>query len=139
MFQAKVAEKSKIHNFIFKTDTIYGIMRKNMVEPDRPQRTIRMPSACWVHKATDTNSEYVIFIAFPRKQLLSERASMLCHNLLPVLCFKNNKSSSAVTFYTTSTKLQIHLVMANGNSAIYKKKRQRACRISILVICGHYS
>jgi len=33
--------------------------------------------ACWIPKATNTLSEYVIFIAFPLQQWLHERASML--------------------------------------------------------------
>jgi hypothetical protein len=37
----------------------------------------RMRFACWMTKATDTHSEYVILIALPRRQLLRERASML--------------------------------------------------------------
>jgi hypothetical protein len=37
----------------------------------------RMRFACWINKATDTHSEYVILIAFPRQQWLRERASML--------------------------------------------------------------
>jgi hypothetical protein len=37
----------------------------------------RMPFACWITKATDTHSEYVILISFPRQQWLRERASML--------------------------------------------------------------
>jgi hypothetical protein len=32
---------------------------------------------CWITKATDTHSEYVILIAFPRQQWLRERASVL--------------------------------------------------------------
>jgi hypothetical protein len=39
--------------------------------------TQRMRSACPVTKATDTHSQYVIIIAFPRQQWLSKRASML--------------------------------------------------------------
>jgi hypothetical protein len=30
--------------------------------------------ACWIAKATDIHSEYVILIAFPQQQWLSERA-----------------------------------------------------------------
>jgi hypothetical protein len=37
----------------------------------------RMRFACWITKATDTHSEYVIRIAFQRQQWLRERASML--------------------------------------------------------------
>ena len=33
----------------------------------------RMRIACWITKATDTHSEYVIFTAFPRQQWLRER------------------------------------------------------------------
>jgi hypothetical protein len=39
--------------------------------------TRRMRFACWITKATDTHSEYVIVIAFPRQKWLRERASML--------------------------------------------------------------
>ena len=37
----------------------------------------RMSIACWTNKATDTHSEYVRLVAFPRQQWLLERASML--------------------------------------------------------------
>jgi hypothetical protein len=37
----------------------------------------RMRFACWITKATDTPSEYVIRIAFPRQEWLRERASIL--------------------------------------------------------------
>ena len=36
-----------------------------------------MRIACWMPKATNTHSEYVIFIAFPLQQWLHERVSML--------------------------------------------------------------
>jgi hypothetical protein len=46
-------------------------MWKNIEELDRPQITIwRMCLACWVLKATNTYSEYVILIAFPLQQWL---------------------------------------------------------------------
>ena len=37
----------------------------------------RMRIACWVPKATDTHSEYVILIAFSLQKWLQEHASML--------------------------------------------------------------
>jgi hypothetical protein len=37
----------------------------------------RMRFACWITKATDTHSEHIIGIAFPRQQWLLECASML--------------------------------------------------------------
>jgi hypothetical protein len=39
----------------------------------------RMRFACWINKATDTYSEYVILIAFPRQEWLRERASILLY------------------------------------------------------------
>jgi len=45
------------------------IMWKNIAERDRAQMAIwRMRIGCWILKATNTHSEYVILIAFPIKQ-----------------------------------------------------------------------
>jgi hypothetical protein len=56
----------------------YEIMWKNIVASDRPQMTIwRMRIAYCVPKATNTHSQFVIFIACPLQQWLEERASML--------------------------------------------------------------
>jgi len=43
----------------------------------------RMRIACWISKATELPSEYVILVAFPRQHRLQERASNLG---LYVLC-----------------------------------------------------
>jgi len=47
----------------------------------------RMRIACWIPKATETNSEYVILFAFPLQQWFHERASMLHYTFiaLPVI------------------------------------------------------
>jgi len=62
-------------------------MKKNTVEPSRPQITIwRMRIAHCTTKATDIHSEYVTFIVFPRQQALRERGSVLrLYTHLPVL------------------------------------------------------
>ena len=53
-------------------------MWKNIAQPDRPQTTIwRTRIECWIPKATNAPSEYVIIIAFPLQQWLHERASLL--------------------------------------------------------------
>jgi hypothetical protein len=44
-----------------------------------------MRTACWITKATDTDSEDVILTAFPRQQWLRERAFMSRYTYLPVL------------------------------------------------------
>jgi hypothetical protein len=49
-------------------------MWKNLVEPYRAQMTIlRVRLACWLTKATDTHSEYVILIDFLWQKWLRER------------------------------------------------------------------
>ena len=43
----------------------YPFIWKNIVEPDRPHMKIwRMCVACWIPRATNTHSEYIILIAF---------------------------------------------------------------------------
>jgi hypothetical protein len=80
IFQPKVVENIKTHILcslaLFENSTIYEIIWKNSVPPDRPQ-IMRMHIACWITRATDTHSEYVILIGFPLQQWLRERASML--------------------------------------------------------------
>jgi hypothetical protein len=57
---------------------MYEIMWKNTVQPDRLQMTIwRERIACWIAKTTNTQSEYVVIIAFLLQQRLQERASVL--------------------------------------------------------------
>jgi hypothetical protein len=45
----------------------------------------RMRCACWISKAANTHSEYVILIDFPRQQWLRERAVMLCYTYIACL------------------------------------------------------
>jgi len=59
---------------------IYEIMWKYATDPGRTQIKIWLIRiACWISKATNTPSEYVIHVlnAFPLQQWLHERASML--------------------------------------------------------------
>jgi len=44
-----------------------------------------MRFACWIPKVTDTHSEYVIPIAFPRQQRLRQRVSVLRYTYLACL------------------------------------------------------
>jgi len=57
---------------------LYEIMWKNVVEVDRPQVTVWCVCiACWIPKATNTHSDYVILTAFLLQQWLHERSTML--------------------------------------------------------------
>ena len=59
---------------------------KNMVQPDRPRKTIWcMRLACWMTKATKTRPEYIILIAFPLQQWVHERAWMLRYTYIACL------------------------------------------------------
>jgi hypothetical protein len=85
IFQTEFVEKIKTHfyvqSFFFSENrAVYEIMWRNTVQPDRATDVSiirRMRFACWITKATDTHSEYVIVIAFPRQRWLRERASLL--------------------------------------------------------------
>jgi hypothetical protein len=50
------------NNLIFLENcAVYEVMWKRFSEPGRPQRTIRgMRIACWIPKAKNTHSDYVI-------------------------------------------------------------------------------
>jgi hypothetical protein len=81
-------------------------MWKNIVEPDSSQTTIwRMRIACWIPKATNTHSWYVILTAFPLQQWLHERTSMLRYTTMSILfvchtlsnMFRQIRPSSGVT------------------------------------------
>ena len=57
------------NSFAFENGAIYEIIRKNILDPDRPQVTIRrMRITCWIPKATNTPLEYVILVTFPQEQ-----------------------------------------------------------------------
>jgi hypothetical protein len=56
----------------------------------------RMHIACWVTKITDTNSEHVISIAFPRKHWVCERASVLRYTYI-ACCIYNYYNHACVT------------------------------------------
>ena len=91
MFHTKAVQKIKTHilclvTIFFLNRTVYEIMWKNILQRGRPQMTIwRMGIACWIPKATNTHSHYVIHIAFPFQQRLHERASILRYTC--IVCF----------------------------------------------------
>ena len=72
------------HFFFFENRAFDEIMWKDFVKRGRPQMTIwRMRISCFITKATNTHSQYVILIAIPLKQRLHETTSML--RTLPVI------------------------------------------------------
>jgi len=104
-----VSEKSCIENqntyfmfsnIFFRKSCLFDIMWKNIVEPSRPRMaTWGMSIACWITQPTNTHSEYAIFIAFPLKQWLYERASKLRYTYIACLVY----SMTCVTGIWVST------------------------------------
>jgi hypothetical protein len=101
IFRTKVVEKkhtsTMFSNFFFQNRAVYEIMWKNIVERGRPQMTIwRIRLSCWIPKAKNTHSEYVIFIVFPLQQWLHEHTSVL-----RTLLVLYRKSVSALVHFTS--------------------------------------
>jgi hypothetical protein len=108
----KSCREGQNKHFMFNTFSpqnraVHEKMWKIMVGPDRPQVTIqRKRCACWITKATDTQSEYVILIFFPRQKWERERALVLrytytaCH-----VCSKN---------YTFTLRTHLHKAKHGG-------------------------
>jgi hypothetical protein len=64
--------------FFVENRSVYEVLWKNILQPNRPLMAIcHMRITCWIPKATNTPTEYVILIDFPLQQLLHERASVL--------------------------------------------------------------
>jgi hypothetical protein len=73
IFQTKVVEKMKKHfmfnNFFFWKLCLvwYNVEKYDIVRQATDDNIIqRMLFECWITKATDTHSEFIILIAFPR-------------------------------------------------------------------------
>jgi len=85
-----IKSKHFIFNKYFSENrAFYEIMWKNIVQPHISDIIRRMRFACWIAKATDTHSEYVIFIAFPRRKWFRESASILCvyRHIASLFCY----------------------------------------------------
>jgi len=84
-----------------------------MVEPGRPRMTMwRMRIAYWIHKATNTHSEYVIRIAFPLQQWLQERASVLRYTYIACLVIVDVTNSGTLIKKRTFTLLSHSVLLA---------------------------
>jgi hypothetical protein len=84
MFRINVVEKIKtrfmFNNFFFQNlcrlwDNVEKYCRAEQATDGNIARRVRI--ACWITKATDTHSQYVVFIAFLPQQLLHERDLVL--------------------------------------------------------------
>jgi len=107
MFQTKVVEKIKTHVlcsitfFFFENLAVCVIMWTNIVEPDRPQMTIRrMRIACWIPKAINTlricNTYYFSTATMVARTLLNVTFYLRCLSCLSVMSACGSRGSSLV-------------------------------------------
>jgi hypothetical protein len=69
----------------------------------------RMRLACWIPKATNTHSQYVIFIAFPLQQSFHEHSSMLRHTYIASLLNFYPINSVSLSRFNTSLHISVSL------------------------------
>jgi hypothetical protein len=102
MLQTEFVSKIRRHHLRTLTfQKLYSleIIWKNTVEAGRPQRTIwHMRIECWMPKATNTHSEYVMLIAFPLKLWLHERVSVSHYNTLPFFFYMSTEECICVKY-----------------------------------------
>jgi hypothetical protein len=125
IFQIKVVDKIKTHilcsiNFFRKScrswDNAEKYGRARQATDDNIIQ--RMRFACSITKATDTHSEYVILIAFPRQQWLRERASLLrlyIHSLRCCSWLSCHNSDSALNGLHSRSYCRRHVGIIDGN------------------------
>jgi len=127
MFQTNLVEKIKARILYLTTfprwlcclwDNVGKYGRARQATDDSIIR--RMHIACWIPKATDKYSEYVI-IFLPRQRCLHERASVLCWNVhwlayySPVIifmCWPTHSSSDCVVYFFLTLPLSEDLLDA---------------------------
>jgi hypothetical protein len=104
----KICRKIKTY-FLFKNfflnRAVYQIMWKNIVKPDAPHLAIwrmRMRTACWISKNTNTHAECGTLIVFPLQQWLQERALLLRYTFITCLVSVSN----LVTTYSNHWALE---------------------------------
>jgi len=104
----KIETPFMFSNFSFRKSCRYEIMWKNTVPMDRPQMTVWcVQIACWIPKATNIHSEYVILIALPLQQWLHKGASVFQYMyiaclLLVFFCFTIYLNFSSSLFCCSS-------------------------------------
>jgi hypothetical protein len=99
MFQIEVVEKVKTH--ISCSITFFpvnlAVLWDNVDKDGRARQATDdsiiwcMPVACWITKATDIYSEYVILIAFPRQLWLRERNGLLLYTYIARLVYPTSR------------------------------------------------
>ena len=82
-------------------------MSKTMVQPERPQMKIgHMQFACWITKATNTHSKYVILLALARQlQANAPRCNIYIYIACLVKFYNHHNSGSGSDKLTKATSI----------------------------------
>jgi len=96
MFQTKLWRKSKYEFYVQQRfPKVVPFMRqreKKMVHAGRPQMTIwRMRFTCWITKATDIHSEYVMLLLFHGNNCYTNVPTLYAYTYIACLieCYNN--------------------------------------------------
>jgi hypothetical protein len=96
----------------------YEIVCKRSVEQGRPQMTLwRMRTVGCIPKARNTHTEHAIFIAFPLKQWLHERASLLRYTYIASIVVNKLKCSEGKKLNNSNTR---HFLLFRNDAHNYK-------------------
>jgi hypothetical protein len=104
ILHTKIVEKIKTHilcstTFFFENRAVYEMMWYNILQPERSQMTIwRMRIACWITKATNTNSERVNTYCFSTATMVKRTSLNITSCLYCLSCYLSI-SSVAVPFF----------------------------------------
>ena len=127
----KDVEKIKTHilgsiTFSRRTCRLWGNVEKYGRSRQATDDSIvqRMRVACWITKATEKCSEYVIIIALSLQQWLRERASMLRLSIYCLSCFHNHDLIDSLLFILLRI---LHFVMKVIVSRMMRWSRHAAC------------
>jgi hypothetical protein len=151
MFRTKFVEKIKTQIVCSKTfhrkscrlwDNVEKYVRARQVTDDNIIQGMHF--ACWITKATDTHSEYVILIAFPRQQCLYELPQ--CYLIRTFSVLFNVKRSGTCSNHCTLKLSKIarllvpfaNFIKANNNiglqiennfylNGMFNKQKTRVC------------
>ena len=99
----------------------------------------RMRIACWVTKATDNHSEYVILPAFPQQQWLLKKASVSSYTYISCLIiwiFQTSRSAthcSRACHQRDCVQLRLHIVpdqgvWYNGGNILTEDSQNTGCK-----------
>jgi hypothetical protein len=88
-----------------------------MIEPDRPHMTIwPMHIACWITKATDTHSDYVLLIALTEKMVTATYLDVtFMSTFLSLVTLKDVVHSVTTVLRWTKLNYEVAFGMANRN------------------------